>query len=96
MGYGATSGTNAKVNSYVAAGQLQVAKVLYDFIQQGALPNSGVDEQHFWEGFSQIVRDFAPRNRELLKQRERLQEQINEWHRQNRDSFDFERYKAFL
>jgi malate synthase len=90
------SGTNAKVNSYVAAGQLQVAKVLYDFIQQEALPNSGVDEQHFWEGFSQIVRDFAPRNRELLKQRERLQEQINEWHRQNRDSFDFERYKAFL
>ena len=42
-----------KENRYVTAGSLKVAQVLYDFINQEALPGTGVDEQQFWSGFGE-------------------------------------------
>jgi malate synthase len=67
----------------VAVGGLEVAPVLHAFVRDEALPGSGVDEAAFWAGVEAILRDFAPRNRELLARRDELQEQLDEWHEKN-------------
>ncbi len=80
----------------VQVGGLQVAKELYDFINNEALPGTGVDVEQFWSRFDSIVHDLAPRNRELLAKRDDIQAQVDAWHRDNRGSFNFDSYKAFL
>lgn len=66
----------------VDVGNLRVARVLYDFITNEALPGTGVDADAFWAGVDKVVTDLAPRNRELLDRRDDLQTQIDRWHRQ--------------
>jgi malate synthase len=74
---------------------LQVASVLYDFINNEALPGTGVDQDSFWSGAASVITDLAPRNRELLAVRDDLQSKIDDWHRANKDA-DLTTYKAFL
>ena len=76
---------------------LQVAAVLHQFIQNEALPASGIAPQDFWRGFAAIVRDLAPRNRALLAERDRLQSELDTWHRANPGPVrDLAAYRAFL
>ncbi len=63
--------------------RLQVATPLYDFIQNEALPGTGVDAAAFWAGFDELMHELAPRNRALLAERDRLQAEIDDWHRHN-------------
>lgn len=60
---------------------LQVAPALSQFIENEALPGTGIDKAAFWSGFSALVHDLAPRNRELLAERDRLQQELDTWHR---------------
>lgn len=80
---------------YVTVGKIKVAKIIYDFFSEKVVPEAELDVDKFWQDFEQIVLDFTPRNRELLEKRERLQEQIDEWHKENKE-FDPAKYKAFL
>ncbi|HMS77331.1 malate synthase G [Gordonia sp. (in: high G+C Gram-positive bacteria)] len=75
---------------------LQVEPVLYDFINNEALPGSGVDQEAFWSGAAGVINDLAPRNRELLAIRDDLQAKIDQWHRDHPGAVDFPAYKAFL
>ena len=61
--------------------RLQVATVLKTFIDEQVLPGTGIDADHFWRGFDQIVHDLAPKNARLLAERERLQNELDAWHR---------------
>jgi malate synthase len=63
---------------------LQVDPILDRFISDEALPGTGVELEGFWKGFSALVHDLAPKNRELLARRDSLQQQIDGWHRANR------------
>ena len=74
---------------------VQVASVLYDFINNEVLPGTGVDQDAFWTGAAAVITDLAPRNRDLLAVRDSLQQQIDEWHRSHPD-FGFAEYKTFL
>ncbi len=60
--------------------QLQVATSLYDFIEQKVLPATGVQSAKFWQGFSDIVTDLAPKNIALLAERDRIQTAMDQWH----------------
>ncbi len=81
----------------IAAGGLQVDKELYDFINDEALPGTGVSREAFWSGFDRLVHGLAPRNRELLAKREDLQRRIDAWYRENHDEpIDLPEYKAML
>lgn len=77
--------------------QLQVDTRLYDFIEKEALPGSGITSSAFWAGFNSIVHDMAPENKALLAERDRLQAEIDAWHRANPGPIrDMGAYKAFL
>jgi malate synthase len=81
----------------ITVGDLQVAKTLHDFIQERALPGTGVDPDAFWQGLNAIVSDLAPLNRRLLDKRDRIQEQMDEWCRAHRgQAIDPAAYRAFL
>ncbi len=62
---------------------LEVATVLYRFIEDQVLPGTGVDAATFWKGFDAIVSDLAPKNAALLAERDRLQTELDTWHRAN-------------
>jgi malate synthase len=81
----------------IQAQGLAVARVLYDFINQEALPGTGVDAERFWAALCAIVADFSPRNRALLARRDELQRTIDAWHRECRGQlFDPAAYRSFL
>ena len=76
---------------------LKVAAELASFIEQQALPGTGVAPETFWKGFSALVHDFGPENRALLERREEIQAQIDAWHIERRGKpHDHEAYCAFL
>ena len=81
----------------VQVGSLQVAKVLYDFVVEEALPGTGVDAETFWAGADKVITELAPKNRDLLAKRDDLQAQIDQWHRDHAGApIDAAAYKAFL
>ena len=81
----------------VTCGRLQVAEKLKQFIEDEALPGSGVDPAAFWAGFDALVHELAPRNRALLAERDRLQAEIDAWHRAHPGPIaDMAAYRAFL
>lgn len=80
---------------YTKVGKLQVANELYEFINLDALPESGVEKDVFWLGFEKLIRDLTPINKQLLQERDELQNKLNAWHRDHK-VFDFMEYKAFL
>jgi malate synthase len=81
----------------IRKGNLEVAQVLHDLIEQRILPGVGVDSGAFWKGFESLVDTFAPRNRELLAKRDAIQAQIDAWHRERAGQpHDAAAYKQFL
>lgn len=78
----------------IQKGKLAIAKELYDFIENEALPGSGLDSETYWKNFEQVVVDLSPKNKALLAKRDELQAKIDEWHRNNK--FELGAYKTFL
>lgn len=83
------------MTQYIQAGELQIDSQLHAFIMDEALPGSGVDPEQFWSALSEAVHQFGPRNHELLEQRDRLQAELDNWHREH-PRFDAATYKQFL
>ncbi len=60
-------------------------------------PGSGVEAAAFWQGLGALIRDLAPRNKQLLERRDDLQRQIDAWHVERRGKpVDDSAYLAFL
>ena len=78
----------------IKKGKLAIAKELYDFIENEALPGTGLESETYWKNFEQVVVDLSPKNKALLAKRDDLQAKIDEWHRNNK--FELNAYKAFL
>lgn len=76
---------------------LKVDEGLARFIETEALPGTGVDAGAFWRGFSALVHDLAPRNRALLAERDRLQRELDDWHRAHPGPVrDLHAYRQYL
>ena len=81
----------------VQVGGLQVAKALYDFVNNEAIPGTGIAAEKFWAGAAAVIKDLAPKNRALLAKRDELQAQIDAWHQARQgQAHDAAAYKAFL
>ncbi len=85
------------MSEYVSQNDIQIAPELFEFVNDRALPGTGVDGAKFWQDFADLLGKFAPRNAELLAKRETLQAQVDNWHRAHQgQSIDQAEYQAFL
>ena len=76
---------------------LKVDEALARFIEEQALPGTGLEAADFWKGAAGIFERFAPENRALLVKRDALQAQIDAWHEARRGQpIDADAYEAFL
>ena len=76
---------------------LKVATILKTFIEEEALPGTGIDAEAFWSGFAKILEDLAPKNARFLDVREELQGKIDAWHKEHRTkTIDGNAYRDFL
>ncbi|MGY4533652.1 malate synthase [Pseudomonas sp. TE3786] len=81
----------------VQVGGLQVAKVLFDFVNNEAIPGTGISAEQFWEGAQSVIQDLAPKNQALLAKRDDFQAKIDAWHQARAgQAHDAVAYKAFL
>ncbi|MBA4290240.1 MAG: malate synthase G [Pseudomonas sp.] len=81
----------------VQVGSLQVAKVLFDFVNNEAIPGTGIAAETFWAGAEAVINDLAPKNHALLAKRDQIQAQIDGWHQARKgQAHDAVAYKAFL
>ncbi|MBZ0332495.1 malate synthase G [Halomonas sp. ANAO-440] len=77
--------------------RLQVAAELDAFITEQALPGTGIDAETFWAGVDAIFHDLTAKNRDLLAERESLQQRLDTWHRENPGPVsDMAAYRGFL
>jgi len=85
------------MTEHVKRHRLQVATELAAFIDNEALPGTGLDQETFWRDLDALVHDLAPKNRALLAERDRLQSELDNWHRANPGPIhDMAAYRAFL
>ncbi|WP_250503575.1 MULTISPECIES: malate synthase G [unclassified Caballeronia] len=85
------------MNDMIKQHGLQVDANLAKFVDEEAIPGTGVDSASFWKGFDAIVHDLAPKNRALLAERDRLQTELDNWHRSNPGPVrDLRAYRKFL
>ncbi len=85
------------MTEHVHVGGLQVAKVLFDFVNNEAIPGTGLNADQFWAGADKVIHDLAPKNKALLAKRDDLQARIDAWHQaQAGKANDAVAYKAFL
>ena len=85
------------MSEYVSQNGIQIAQQLFDFVNERALPGTGVDRAKFWAGFADLLGTFSPRNAELLAKRQKLQAQIDAWHVDHKGQpIDQAEYQAFL
>lgn len=78
----------------ITKGALAIDKILFDFIENEALPAAKLDSDTYWKNFEQVVLDLTPKNKALLARREELQAKIDDWHKNN--PYELGAYKNFL
>ncbi len=85
------------MTDYVERAGLRVAVALARFVDERALPGSGVNATAFWPGVAAIFARFAPANADLLRVRDDTQSHIDDWHRARRARpWDAAAYRAML
>ena len=81
----------------VEKNSLKISSVLFDFINNEAIPGTDIESDHFWKGFSNVVHELAPLNKSLIEKREIIQKKIDDWHKlNNQKDFDKTEYINFL
>ena len=82
---------------YIKINNLSVSKKLLNFVDKDLLPGTKIKKENFWKGFSNIVHQLAPKNKELLEKREKLQKKIDAWHKDKKGKkINIKKYIKFL
>ncbi|WP_430462389.1 malate synthase G [Thalassolituus sp. LLYu03] len=85
------------MTGYVQKGGIKVAQALYDFVNEKAIPGTGIDAEKFWAEFDVLVNELAPKNKALLAKRDDFQAKIDAYHTERKGQpHNAAEYKAFL
>ena len=76
---------------------IRIGLELFEFIETEAIRGSGSDSDRFWSGFAEIIAKFQPRRKRLLETRQRMQKQLDRWHKERRGrKLDLSEYRSYL
>ncbi len=82
---------------YQTVNSLKVSENLLSFVNNELLKDTKISPEKFWKGFDKVINELAPKNKNLLKIREKIQSQINEWHKSKKGrEINIDEYKKFL
>ncbi len=82
---------------YVKIKNLTISEKLFDFVNTEVLPATDIGINEFWDGFDTAVHILTPKNKLLLERREKLQQKIDSWHKDNKSkTFNPSEYEKFL
>ena len=82
---------------YKIINNLSVSESLFNFVNNKLLTETKIKKENFWKGFSNVVHQLAPKNKELLEKREKLQKKIDAWHKdKKRKKINIKKYIKFL
>jgi malate synthase len=85
------------MSNRIQCADLHIEEVLHSLLVNEIAPGTGIDPDHFWQGVADIWAALGPENQRLLGERDSLQTQIDQWHRDHRgEAFDADVYEAFL
>jgi len=91
------SASHDPATDYRTRAGLKVAAPLAAFIEDRALPGTGIVAEAFWRGVADIYARFAPENARLLALRDALQAKLDAWHGAHAGQpIDQRAYQAFL
>ena len=62
----------------IQRGDLQVSEELDKLISEKVCVNIDVEPEQFWNSFNAVVKEFTPRNKALLAEREEERETVKE------------------
>ena len=68
---------------YIEFENLSISENLYNFVNNEAIPGTGISKDRFWSGLSKVSHELGPKNAELLRVRKKLQIDIDRWHLEN-------------
>ena len=80
----------------IDVGGLNVDAELYAFVNEQALPDTGIAQDKFWADLETLVTELAPINEKLLQKREDLQTKIDDYYKSNSTDYALEDYKQYL
>ena len=76
---------------------LKINSTLYEFVNKEAIPGTNINSDSFWTKFSEAVHELAPINKNLIKKREEIQKELDNWHKKNQNNeYDKKKYFDFL
>ena len=82
---------------YIKIKNLSVSEKLLNFVNEELLPGTKIKKEFFWDGFDRYVHELAPKNNKLLEIREKLQKNIDDWHKDRKgQKINIKKYKEFL
>jgi len=85
------------VEKYIKIEELSVSKNLFNFINNELLPGTKIKKSIFWKGFNKYIHELAPKNKEYLEIREKLQNSIDNWNKDKKgEKINLNKYKEFL
>ena len=83
---------NSKITPSIAH---KINAGLVQFVNQDVLPLTRLNQEIFWQEFSQLLTDLTPKNQALLEKREIFQQKIDDWHQAN-PQCSANQYQTFL
>ena len=69
--------------NYINKNDFKINSTLFEFINKEAIPGLDIKSEDFWENFGKVVHKLAPINKSLIKKRETIQKQIDDWHKKD-------------
>ena len=85
------------VEKYIKIEELSVSKNLFNFINNELLPGTKIKKKIFWKGFNKYIHELAPKNKEYLEIRDKLQNSIDNWNKDKKgEKIILNKYKEFL
>ena len=66
----------------IKRGNLNVAEILINFIENEALPGTNISADRFWDKLEKILNKFVPENKRLLEVRAKIKSQIDDFYKE--------------
>ena len=67
--------------SLIEKNGIKINSKIFEFINKEVIPGTHIKSEEFWSNFAKAANELSPINKDLIKEREKIQRKIDEWHK---------------